>query len=156
MSRFAGHCAIVERIYCDIEPRIKEWVSRAPQHAFATENLAAYPKRTCSAYRCKIMPFLLLSWLVGQTRKTNFVRFSGTVLSARRGENKLHNMERNQQQEQQNAMQPTTPGAGKHPGQQLPSGEQQADLEQPAMTEKEVRHSDSSFPQNDGETLGTP
>lgn len=65
-------------------------------------------------------------------------------------------MERNQQQEQQNPAQPAAPGAGKHPGQQLPSGNPKADLDQPAMTEKEVRHSDSSYPQNDGETLGTP
>ena len=65
-------------------------------------------------------------------------------------------MEKKQQEEQKTQEQQTSSGAGKHPGQQLPSGNPKENLDQPATTEANTRHSESSFPKNDHETLGTP
>lgn len=45
---------------------------------------------------------------------------------------------------------------GSQPGQQLPAGDKKEQLDHPAMSEEDVRHSSSSFPQSDNETLGTP
>lgn len=45
---------------------------------------------------------------------------------------------------------------GQQPGQQLPAGAQAENLDHPSAPEKTVQHSESSFPQKDNETLGTP
>lgn len=45
--------------------------------------------------------------------------------------------------------------SGNQPGQQLPAGTQQEKRETD-VSEKKEQHSESSFPQKDGETLGTP
>lgn len=58
------------------------------------------------------------------------------------------------------------PGSGKQqpegtetenrPGQQLPTSDPGNKLDQPTTQENETWHSDTSFPHNDRETLGTP
>ena len=66
-------------------------------------------------------------------------------------------MEKKQQEKQKTSeQQQTGSNAGKHPGQQLPVGDPKQDLDQPATAAANTRHSESSFPKNDQETLGTP
>jgi len=66
-------------------------------------------------------------------------------------------MEKKQQEEQKTGeQQHTSSDAGKHPGQQLPAGSPKENLDDPATTEANTQHSESSFPKNDQETLGTP
>ena len=45
---------------------------------------------------------------------------------------------------------------GNQPGQQLPPDAEGAALEKPAAPEEKEQHSESSLPQQAGETLGTP
>jgi hypothetical protein len=42
------------------------------------------------------------------------------------------------------------------PGQQVPANDKKRTSDDKNMTEKDVQHSESSLPQNDNETLGTP
>jgi hypothetical protein len=45
---------------------------------------------------------------------------------------------------------------GMQPGQQLPPGAEQGMETKAAVPDQPEQHSESSFPQQDGETLGTP
>lgn len=66
-------------------------------------------------------------------------------------------MEKNQQkQETQPSLAESQTGENTRPGQQLPTADPNR-LDQPQGDRSEMeRHSESSFPQNDAETLGTP
>jgi hypothetical protein len=66
-------------------------------------------------------------------------------------------MEKNQQnQEAQPSLSESQKGDNTRPGQQLPTADPNR-LDQPAGNKHDMEHhSESSFPQNDEETLGTP
>jgi hypothetical protein len=84
--------------------------------------------------------------------------FSVRILSKMQNRIKRQNMEKNQH----NSNAATTNDqnnsglTGNQPGQQLPAGHQAEDLDTPNVPEEKVRHSESSFPKQNGETLGTP
>jgi hypothetical protein len=67
-------------------------------------------------------------------------------------------MEKNQQN--RNELDPSSNSrentGGQHPGQQLPTAQQTGPDRQQTSPGKMEQHSESSFPQNDEETLGTP
>ena len=66
-------------------------------------------------------------------------------------------MEKNQQNENTESINKKSSGAtGHQAGQQVPAGGQAENLDHPSVPEKDGQHSESSFPQKDNETLGTP
>lgn len=65
-------------------------------------------------------------------------------------------MEKNQQNHSAATTQTGKINTGNQPGQQLPPKSDREQLDHPVVPEEKIHHSDSSFPQSDEETLGTP